>query len=533
MYILLPVFVLVISGLVILIFNQLRPNFGYSWLISLGAAIITWILIFIMRWRSPDPIVLLGWNPIDEMTSFLVFHLDLISWPYAFSIATLILAGLLTSAARLESDTGPKVWVASLIVSGSGLLAILAGSPTTLILAWTIIDLEELFIILGSVREEKMIRQAIFSFSVRVVGTMLVVIAMVYSRSHGRLLNLVEVLPDESIYLLIAVALRLGLVPIHLPYTKAFKYRRELGTMLRLVGPASGLTVLGHLSIPVLAVQWMPYLSLFIAMGVIYNAVRWLTEEDELTARPYWIVSITGMAVMCVLNGQNASSVVWGAAMILVGGVAFLYSARHPQIQYIPLLAGLGFAGFPFSPTSSGWKGLIVGSIDFVEVIIILAHFILMVGMLRHFVKPDDTYPGLDGWVRVVYPIGLLTLVLSHWLIGAWGWHGSYSAGFWWISLIQLVLISLGVYLVNRYKLITDNKGIVLGWLSVFNKNLGSPLSKLFGLNWLYGILLFVYGLLQKVVVILTTVLEGEGGVLWALLLLTLLISFIFPGGTP
>lgn len=533
MFILLPVLVLVISGILILIFYQFRPNFGYSWLISLSASIIAWILIFLMRWWSPDPLFLLGWNPIDEMMSFLVFHLDLISWPYAFSIATINLAVILTSAARLQLNTGPKIWAANLIVTGSGLLAILSGSPTTLILAWTIIDLEELIVILGSVREGKMVRQAIFSFSVRVVGTIMVVVAMIFSRSHGRILNLVEVLPDESVYLLIAIVLRLGVVPIHLPYTKAFRSRRELGTILRLVGPASGLMVLGHLPTPTIPVQWMTNISIFIAMGAIYSAVRWLTAEDELNGRPYWIISVSGMAVMCVLNGYSSSSVVWGVAMILIGGVAFLYSARHRQIQYIPLLAGLGFAGFPFSPTASGWEGLVIVPINFVEVVMVLAHFILLFGLLRHFVASDDTYIDLEGWVRIVYPTGLLMLVLSHWLIGTWGWHGSYSAGLWWINLFQLVLVSLGLYLVNRYKLISDNKEIALGWLTVLNNNLGIPLSKFLGLNWLYSILMFVYRLLQRVVFIFTTVLEGEGGVLWALLLLTLLISLILPGGTP
>jgi hypothetical protein len=50
-------------------------------------------------------------------------------------------------------------------------------------------------------------------------------------------------------------------------------------------------------------------------------------------------------------------------------------------------------------------------------------------------------------------------------------------------------------------------------------------------LNWLYRFFAWVYQVLQSVIQLLTAILEGDGGILWSLVLLALLISLILTGG--
>jgi hypothetical protein len=50
------------------------------------------------------------------------------------------------------------------------------------------------------------------------------------------------------------------------------------------------------------------------------------------------------------------------------------------------------------------------------------------------------------------------------------------------------------------------------------------------GLQWLYRLLWEVYRTLSRLARFINAVLDGEGGVLWALLLLTLLMAFIMQG---
>jgi hypothetical protein len=52
-------------------------------------------------------------------------------------------------------------------------------------------------------------------------------------------------------------------------------------------------------------------------------------------------------------------------------------------------------------------------------------------------------------------------------------------------------------------------------------------LRRIFSLTWLYSILGWFFTLIERAFAFITTVLEGDGGILWALLLLTLLMAFM------
>jgi hypothetical protein len=49
----------------------------------------------------------------------------------------------------------------------------------------------------------------------------------------------------------------------------------------------------------------------------------------------------------------------------------------------------------------------------------------------------------------------------------------------------------------------------------------------LFNLAWLYDLLWWIYHRLLQIIQVVSEILEGEGGVLWTLVLLALLISLL------
>ena len=57
--------------------------------------------------------------------------------------------------------------------------------------------------------------------------------------------------------------------------------------------------------------------------------------------------------------------------------------------------------------------------------------------------------------------------------------------------------------------------------------------SDVISLDWVYTFFGWVLRLVQSLVQFLTRLLEGEGGVLWTVLLIVLLASFVAIGGTP
>jgi hypothetical protein len=95
------------------------------------------------------------------------------------------------------------------------------------------------------------------------------------------------------------------------------------------------------------------------------------------------------------------------------------------------------------------------------------------------------------------------------------------------VSIVALVLFVYRFYPAVR-KLI--NPPETSGLPQFIRAALGF-LGNVFRLDWLYRFIWFVYETLGKILTIFSAILEGDGGVLWALLLLVLLVSLIGRGG--
>jgi hypothetical protein len=533
MLVLLPVVILIFSAAVVLILQRVRPGFGYTWLIASGSSLVSWALILFFHWRTPHIFSLFGWQPVQPLGSSLSFQVDSISWPFAFSMASLLLAVILTSSARLQSGSNPYSWAASMVISGAGILSILAANPLTRILTWTTIDLIELVVRLGTNADIKLSQQSTIAFSIRVSGTLVLVWAIILSSAQGQILSFENVLPGVGIFLLLAGGLRLGVVPLHLPYTQEIRTRRGVGSILRLASPASSLVLLARMPATAVAGNLVPYLLLFAAMAALYGAAMWFWAENELRGRPYWVIALAGIAFSCAIRGESHAVITWGVVMILAGGLIFLFSARNKLMMTIPLIGCLTISGLPFTPAVSGWNGIFYGSFNILSVGFLAAYVFLLLGYLRFSLQGGESIVDMERWIQVIYPFGLVLSVLALWTIGIIGWKGSFTIGLWWAGLISTALTAAGLFWILRGSQSRFGKIAEQKWLVILARRLGRFLADLVRLGWLYSVLKVLYRLIQQMVMALTTIFEGDGGILWAILLLTLLISMIQTGAIP
>ncbi len=215
--------------------------------------------------------------------------------------------------------------------------------------------------------------------------------------------------------------------------------------------------------------------------------------------------------------------------MVLSGGVLFLYSARARFSFVLPILAALAVSGLPFTPTASGWSGLLGEVFTFFDLTIILVVALLIVGLLRHATRAGDPLKDMQGWIRVAYPLGLLLLSGSGWLIVLVGREDTFTVGRWPASATAVLMsLIVSAIVLRRNRLFELEQRI--GWLDAILRATGRWLAWFFGLRWLYGLLQDFMGLLRRAVESFSLILEGEGGVLWALVLLALLLTLLVPG---
>lgn len=530
--VLLPIFILFLTALGIVILQQTRPSIGYSWLIGTLGAFAAAAIVTAQRWYLPLGLEIDTFSPFPGFSSPPSFSLDRFSWPYMFSMAVLALAFLLTDAARLETEARPINWAAGLALIGICMLALMAANPITLVLAWTAVDLAELIMLLVQGAGRRAGEQVIIAFSVRVSGTVLILTAVLIARSQGIDFTLVQIPPSLGIFMLLAAGLRLGVLPLNIPYFRDVYPWRGLGNVLRMIGPASSLVLLGRMPSDLLLDDWNVLLLGLSGLAAVYGAAMWLNASDEINGRPYWFAALAGLAIASVINGSPQSSIAWGTALILFGSVLFFFSARRRQILYIPVIGVVGISGLPFSPAASGWQGVIGGSAGLFSLFAIITLVLLIWGYLRHAWRGRDELYRMERWVHTVYPAGLLILLAAGAANGYLGWPGSRTVGVWWASITTALIAAGGVVLALSLRSRFNEQEVSGRWLSVFARRVGSVLSAVFRLNWMYRFLAWLYGVLQNIIQLLTTMFEGDGGILWAMVILALLISQIIAGGS-
>ncbi len=512
--------------IIIFILRRPRPTAGIAWLVGTGSALMASAFFLYLRGGLPHEMAVLNWLPLSQFTDSLIWGLDSIGWVYAMSLSLLGLGTLLTAAARLQRDVSPPAWAGILSILAVAMLAVYAANLLSLVLMWTLLDLIELVILQANSRERRIGLQTVTAFAVRVSGSFLVLTAILLVRGQNLPPTFVSLPPREALFLLIACGLRLGVLPLHLTAVQGSVARRGLGTALRMASAGSVLPVLARLPAGAVPPEWQGALLALLALAVLYSSAGWLTAPDVLTARPFWLIATASMAVVCVVHGQPLASLAWGVLLILPGSVFFLHSATQPGTVVFSLIALVSMSGLPLTPLSTGWSGVLPRAFSPLEWVFLLPLPALLLGALRFALVEGDSLRQMERWIQVVYPLGLLVLILGYWLVAALGL--SLSSGR--ESLIgggaTLGLFALGWgtarLMRRRFPAWFESEAVRRS-----AERMGTFLSDLFGLAWLYRLIGWVYQRVAGVFDLLTSLLEGSGGLLWVFVLLALFVSLV------
>jgi len=517
MLILISCLLLFITALALMILQVTQPNARYAWLAAVGGAMLALISVFFWLTQMPFDLTLPAWQPSTVFINPIQFHADRLSWPLALSITALTLTILLTAITR-SAVTNSLTWAGTLALGGIGLLAVTADNPLTLLLVWGALDLTELVTQLRAVDGPTNNEKIVVSFSTRALGIGLLLWANIVSVAQGNTFNFQSIAPDAGLYLVAAAGLRLGVLPLHLPYSSESTLRRGIGTSLRLVSAVSSLVLLAHIPTESLTSALTPFLLGLAVIAALYGGWMWLRAPEELTGRPYWIISLAALSIISALSGSPLGAVAWGCALILVGGALFLASVQQVWLNRALLVGIWSLSSLPFSLTASAW----IGRLGFFIPFIIAAQALLMAGFARHALRSTGrtTLDSQPGWANKVYPAGIILLIAFQILLGVLGWDGARQIGAWLQALLVSLLTFGLVWATPRLRILNP---IRAHWVS-------NPAAS--GLSTFYSGLWIIYRALGRISDAITKTLEGEGGIMWTLLFLALFV-LLLTQGTP
>ena len=512
MLILVTCLLLFITALVLMVLRITQPNARYAWMIATVGALLAFASVFLWLTQMPFEFSFPAWEPQTLFTTPVLFRADGVSWALAISVTALPLAILLTSVTR-PVFTNSLSWAGILTLCGMGILAVTADNPLTLLLMWAFLDLTELFSQLSSVNGEQKSERVVISFATHMLGLSLLLWAYIASFSNGSALVFQSMPSSAGIFLVIAAGLRLGVLPLHLPYSSDTFLRRGLGTALRLIGAISTLGILGRIQITTSGFTLA--LTALTAAAAIYGGWMWLRAPDELNGRPYWIIGIASLAVLSTLSGNPIGAIACGSAMILVGSVLFLSSVQNLRLNRFLPIGAWSLSSLPFSLTASAWMGRLGLIVPFA----LAAQALMTAGFIRHALRTngDESLDDQPGWTKAVYPSGIILLLVLPLLMGFIGWDGALQIGNWIQALIASLLTLGLVWGARRFRIFSP---IRAHWVTTAGA----------GVNSLYQWLWSIYRGLARISQAITDTLEGEGGIMWTLLFLVLFILLIIRG---
>jgi hypothetical protein len=459
----------------------------------------------------------MNWEQIPLFPSSPFLMVDSVSWTYAVVLIILATSVLLTDVARVQ-ESEPVSWAVGLGLTGLGIFTVFAGNPITLLLSWTSIDILESYIRFYQGGQNHDQASTIIHFMIRVFGWMLVLAAILVSQSLGLSLEFSRIPVKVSGYLILAAGLRLGVLPPQPPFVSDQAIRRGLGTLIRFVPVSVSLVILSRVAMVGVSPKWGTFILISSSLAVIYGGMNWIGSKDQLDGRPFWILGMSAFSVLATQQKLPNVSMIWGISLVFVGGFIFLIPSRVRSLFWVLVLGSLGISALPFTPL---WHGLSVflNLSGFIIVLFLLGLLFLSLGYARHVFKLGADKEDIEGWARVVYPSGLVLLPITHILL-TWNLGGMSipDTGMWelawWIGLLVcgIVIAIMFFYRENILERFVERLQPVLGILQF---------------TWLYKTLAWLYQASHRVITYFSNLLEGDGGVLWAILIMVLIISVI------
>ena len=538
------------------------------------AVLAGWPMVFLARQDIPQTITLISWQPAAFFPNLPALLIDDISWYFSFALISLALSSIVTSIAHLgrslkndrsqgknkievievqelsekvSSSSEPtsveenkptthwQSWAGTLVLTSLGLVAVNAGNMLTLLLAWAALDLIELVILLVQVLQSKSRERIILVFSLRMAGIGMVLLAWIIPWSQGISLNFNVIDQSIIIYLLLAAGLRLVALALQFPLNDQHVQTHEFETILRLVPAAACYILLVRVAnIGVLGAVSPLFLGIA-ALAGLYAGVHWINANNELNGQPYWLIGTASLAIASAILNRPSACIAWSLASLLSGGLIFSMSIRHKNLIPIVFIGFIGFSALPFSPTWLGtdlyeYTGSPSNTISpplfyMLSFAFLLSHSLFLAGFIRNILR--DIFPydkhlefHVERWVWFLFPAGLILIIVTHFLIGILLFPA--------LSEIQLTGWIIGAVAVAI-------SGII--WLLPTHYFQGftrrdqaiktSAINKFLSLDWLYRFFWKLLHTLIRLAALISTILEGDGGILWAFVLFALIFVFL------
>ena len=533
-----PILVLALGALALLLLSAVPRMRGLG-LLAVGVAGLALAALAYLGTLLPLERVASLWRPQAVFGAPLVFEADASSWSLAMAMLGVSFLSLLACAV---GDDRPSTTNVALILggTGAGIAALFATSFVALIVAWGATD-----VVLGMALSRygrRGIHRAALALAsgILAVGALWAAPLLTQAEGISGFLDLAHFSGLSANLLQIAVILRLGLVPLHL--WRPIDLETEPAQLIPLVVIPTllGFDLLTYL--PALTAGLPSSLFALASLTALVGGFVAWSETEERFSLAGVMVAQTGLAVLAVANaGPQAVAVAVASAIAWALGVTVF--------ALLP-----GWSGRAF------WRGLP----SFLALLSLVG-----IPSTLGFVARFMAYSGLEADLQALMVASLGEIFLVAAMARLWFWaeprplpsrrllEALYVALFcvaavalFWMGLSPDVFAGRGqdAALPNLNDLI--RQGGVAGWagwalplvagiiLFLVGEGLRQRmeggwrgLGGLLRLEWVYGLFYLLIRQLARLLRGISGVVEGEGALLWTMVILLILLLYLTGSG--
>jgi len=504
MLLFLPAFLLLLSLLALATGNRFGRGFRSNWVVATGGALLSWLSLLFLRFRLPFSLSFSSWWSGQGLVFSSSWRLDEVSWPLAFALSSLLLAALL-SAVRQAMSASWQTWAPGLALTAAALLSALSSDLLTFAFTWVLLDVLVFAVQIGKFSKAEEKRGSLFQASVNLVGTFFLLAAWALSTSAPELSKGLVIFP---------AALRLGIFTASRFAPTPSRLRKDLELLLLLSPIAASLALLAHAE--GLSGQTTNLALWLTFLPASYAAFKGIVAVPSKRGHLYWVLGQTSMAVAAAVSGASMATLVLSLALLFGGAMLYLRpGAGYARLPLI-VMGGLALSSLPFTPTYFISELFISPPSIFVYFFLPIQALLLLV-WLRQFWLGDEVEEPTEPWAHAILSISEYMLPILYILLGA-GLAPSLS-----LWNLQLILWpgAVNVMLTGLFALALRLR------LPKLSPRAAGILENFFSLSWLFRAGEILFRTIQWLLRFVSRLLEGEAGVLWALLLIALLLSLV------
>ena len=510
-------------------------SFRVTGVIALATALFTVVVTLLLGFRRPAAVALSRWQTESYFGDSLQLTVDGGSWLLAMALLLGLAAAGLAGLSSRNEQCGRNLSVGLLVVAAA-LMAVFADNLMTLAIAWTALDLLVYFwevFALGDNRGAGELSINLLAVALVMVAALVCVEAGVPAVTRG------GKLPTQGVlFLVLAVILRLGLYPVHVVSRRVVNVSQiEIEGVTRLAKLSVAVALLGALASQPVVLPLRGWLTVAALASGLIGGWKWYSANVPREQLGYMVMGQASVIMLTFLWGgewASAGVIAQGISVLLAGLVLSLYRGGIDSVSswtHNPLLAALVLGGMPLTVGFVGVLALFTGMLQagiwvLALPVVVVIEALLMAGGFRLAFSPGPGPPTQAPFANAGYKLGLTIPAAAGVIAGLApdkfgalagvagfpGWSGMLTPGGFTTmgSALLAGSIAAGLWLFREQLRAREASIPRLALISTLD------------LRWLHDAVWILYCGLARAMRAAALVLEGQGGVLWALVLATI-----------